>query len=439
MFARERQPDAGGSGAGTHVRRRAVARRSLRPGRALAGVTLALTAAMMLGGAAGKAAPARSTAGFLAGAGGPREPMVLAAPEPPTAATAVAGNGQASVSFAPPASDGGAPISSYVVTASPGGVTATGSSSPIVVTGLTNGVTYTFTVSASNADGTSLASAPSNAVTPMANWSQLGAKLAGADAFGFEVALSADGNTALVGSPGDNGQVGGAWVLTRSDDAWVQGPKLTGAGEAGEGLFGWIVSLSSDGNTALVGGPGDNNYAGAAWVFTRSGGVWDQQGEKLTGSVGAGAFGFSLALSGDGNTAVVGSPFEDAARIFVRSGGSWSQQGPKLTGSGRAGRASSARASPCRETARRPLSRGPATTRRWARPGCSPARAEPGLSRAASSPVAARAAAAHSATASRCRQAGARPSSAARTTAPASGPHGCSPARARPGRSRARS
>ena len=125
--------------------------------------------------------------------------------------------------------------------------------------------------------------------------------------------------------------------MTRSGAAWVQGPKLTGADEAGEGQFGWIVSLSSDGNTALVGGPGDNNYAGAAWVFTRSGGVWNQQGQKLTGSGGAGAFGFDLALSGDGNTAVVGSPFEDAARIFVRSGGSWSQQGPKLTGSGQSG------------------------------------------------------------------------------------------------------
>jgi hypothetical protein len=317
---------------------------------------------MVLGGTAGKAAPrslplANSatvagdlveqgakltgagavTQSFLTGAGGPRGLMVLAAPDPPTGATAVAGNGQASVSFTPPVSNGGAPISSYLVTASPGGVTATGSSSPVVVTGLTNGVTYTFTVSASNAAGTSPDSAPSNAVTPMANWSQLGAKLAGADAFGFEVALSADGNTALVGSPGDNGQVGGAWVMTRSGDAWVQGPKLTGAGEAGEGLFGWIVSLSSDGNTALVGGPGDNNYAGAVWVFTRSDGVWDQQGQKLTGSVGAGAFGFALELSGDGNTAVVGSPFEDAARIFVRSGGSWSQQGQKLTGSGESG------------------------------------------------------------------------------------------------------
>jgi hypothetical protein len=44
------------------------------------------------------------------------------------------------------------------------------------------------------------------------------------------------------------------------------------------------VSLSSDGNTAIVGGSGDNSGIGAAWVFTRSGGVWTQQGDKLVGS-----------------------------------------------------------------------------------------------------------------------------------------------------------
>ena len=43
------------------------------------------------------------------------------------------------------------------------------------------------------------------------------------------------------------------------------------------------MALSADGNTALIGGPGDNSYVGAAWVFTRSGSTWTQQGAKLTG------------------------------------------------------------------------------------------------------------------------------------------------------------
>jgi len=73
---------------------------------------------------------------------------------------------QATVSFSPPVNDGGAPIYQFTVTAMPGGITATGTGSPITVTGLTDGVQYTFTVTATNAYGTGPASAPSNAVTP---------------------------------------------------------------------------------------------------------------------------------------------------------------------------------------------------------------------------------------------------------------------------------
>jgi hypothetical protein len=91
---------------------------------------------------------------------------VLTAPGAPTAATATAGNGQASVSFNPPASDGGSPISSYTVTSNPDGQTASGPSSPLTVTGLTNGTTYTFTVHATNAVGSGPESTPSNGVTP---------------------------------------------------------------------------------------------------------------------------------------------------------------------------------------------------------------------------------------------------------------------------------
>jgi hypothetical protein len=166
----------------------------------------------------------------------------------------------------------------------------------------------------------------------------------GAGALGFEVALSADGNTALVGAPLDDSAVGGAWVFTRSGATWTQqGSKLLGTGRVGEGFVGWSVALSADGNTALVGGPADNNFAGAAWVFTRSNGNWTQQGPKLTGTgaTGQGFFGGSAALSADGNTAVVGGS-EDGSRVgavwfFTRSGATWSQQGPKKTGGGEVG------------------------------------------------------------------------------------------------------
>lgn len=92
-------------------------------------------------------------------------PHAPTAPSAPTGVSANAGNAQATVSFSTPAS-GGSPITSYTVTSSPGGLTASGSSSPITVTGLTNGQSYTFTVTATNAIGTSSASAASNSVTP---------------------------------------------------------------------------------------------------------------------------------------------------------------------------------------------------------------------------------------------------------------------------------
>ncbi len=230
-------------------------------------------------------------------------------------------------------------------------------------------------------------------------WTQQGPKLVGTGAVepsfqGYSVSISADGNTAIVGGVHDNSYTGAAWIFTRTAGVWTQqGSKLIGSGAVGIAAQGasvalsgdgmtaivgglldtgaaWIfvntngvwsqqgskldsdppstsqgssVSLSSDGNTAIVGAPEDNSGSGAVWVYTRSGGVWTQQGSKL---VGAGAAappphqGMSVSLSGDGNSAIFGSPTDNgigAAWIFVRSGAIWTQRGPKLVGGGGVG------------------------------------------------------------------------------------------------------
>ncbi len=184
-------------------------------------------------------------------------------------------------------------------------------------------------------------------------WTQQGDKLVGTGAIeapnyygvyqGSSVAISADGNTAILGGPGDNSNAGAAWVFTRSGGVWSQqGSKLVGTGVGlGGAKQGNSVAISADGNIAIVGGPGDNETSGAAWVFTRSGGVWTQQGSKLVGSGiagGAADQGTSVAISGDGNTAIIGGPYDNlftgAAWIFTRSGGVWTQQGDKLVGTG---------------------------------------------------------------------------------------------------------
>ncbi len=87
----------------------------------------------------------------------------------PSIGTATAGFEQATITFTAPAHDGGAAITSYVATSSPGGIRGTVSgpgSGEITVTGLTNGVDYTFTVTAVNENGTSAPSSASNSVTP---------------------------------------------------------------------------------------------------------------------------------------------------------------------------------------------------------------------------------------------------------------------------------
>ena len=179
-------------------------------------------------------------------------------------------------------------------------------------------------------------------------WDPVGTRLVDptVSTMGESVAISADGNTAIVGAPSANGQIGSVSIWIRTNGGWTQqGPSLTGSGAVGDSRQGWSVALSADGNTAIVGGPFDAassaifQAVGAVWIWVRNGGVWTQQGPKLVAAGVTGGFarqGWSVALSGDGNTAVVGGPQDDfqrgAAWVWTRNGGVWSHA-PKLVGS----------------------------------------------------------------------------------------------------------
>ncbi|HWN69089.1 MAG TPA: hypothetical protein VNM90_15730 [Haliangium sp.] len=166
------------------------------------------------------------------------------------------------------------------------------------------------------------------------SWSQQQKLMAGADAafnarVGHSVALS--GDTALIGSPGNEA----AFVFVRSGTTWTQQQTLTASNTVS---FGCSVALS--GETALVGAEGDsvnlnNNYLqGAAFVYVRTGTVWNLQ-EKLLAADGTENDRLGSAVALEGDTALVGARgdegFKGAAYVFVRPGVAWAQQGPKLT------------------------------------------------------------------------------------------------------------
>jgi hypothetical protein len=156
---------------------------------------------------------------------------------------------------------------------------------------------------------------------------------AAGDRFGCSVSVS--GDTAIVGAylDSDNGgSSGSAYVFARSGSTWSQAAKLTPHDGAALDLFG--LSVSVDGDTALVGAPFDDDSgmeSGSAYVFSRSGSVWTQSA-KLTAADGAEAdwFGGSVSVSGD--ITVVGARRDDdngpdsgSAYVFVRSGSTWQE------------------------------------------------------------------------------------------------------------------
>ncbi len=183
--------------------------------------------------------------------------------------------------------------------------------------------------------------------------------------FGYAVALSAKGNTLAVGAYDEDGGRGAVYIFSRTGTTWSQEAHLKASNaERGDSL-GCAIAISSDGNTVLAGafdedslltgiqppdaGASDqktDTSTGAAYVFVRSGATWKQQAYmKASNTRKNDQFAWALALSGDGNTAAVGSHLEDsgatgingkqadasaedsgAVYVFTRKGNTWAQQ-----------------------------------------------------------------------------------------------------------------
>ncbi len=213
-------------------------------------------------------------------------------PQAPTIGTPTSNNvsGQISVPFTAGAT-GGKAISSYTVTSSPGNITASGASSPIVVSGLTNGTSYTFTATATNANGTSAASSSSTSATPMVPTSSVQ----------FVVVGGGGGSSSSGGGGGGYrssvvGEISGGGAAVESALAVSSGTTYTVTiGAGGSGNANGVGVASNGGNsafgsiTSLGGGGGGGQSNGASGGS--GGGAHSGPGSGASASGGAGTAG----------------------------------------------------------------------------------------------------------------------------------------------------
>ena len=152
------------------------------------------------------------------------------------------------------------------------------------------------------------------------------------DNFGYDVAINRDGTYVVVGAYRKNSEAGAAYVFTRSGTTWSQQQKIAPSGSGYLTRGG--LRFDSDANTLVMGALKYNGWAGAAYVWTRSGTTWSQQ-QQFTGNDTAAYdnFGHGADITADGNMIIIGAGYHDsptnnegAAYIFTRSGTTWSQQ-----------------------------------------------------------------------------------------------------------------
>ena len=148
------------------------------------------------------------------------------------------------------------------------------------------------------------------------------------DFLGWTVSLTADGHTALVGAPGRT--VGAAYVFVEHGGKWSQKQVLESPEGSAADSYGWSVSLSGDGTTALVGAYSGNGGNGIVYSYALKGGRYVLDSHITAPDAAYGdEFGYAVSLSALGNVALVGSPdhngFQGAAYVFVHRGGSWHQ------------------------------------------------------------------------------------------------------------------
>ena len=146
------------------------------------------------------------------------------------------------------------------------------------------------------------------------------------DYYGLAVSLSGDGQTALVSAPTGDGGNGIVYSYQRQGDRYVLDGQITARDGGYDDEFGAAVSLSGLGNVALISAPIHNGYQGAAYVFVRGPKSWTEEREYQNPGAPGEVYGYSVSEAADGLTGVVGAPFandgQGAAYVFSELGSS---------------------------------------------------------------------------------------------------------------------
>ncbi|MEE8154358.1 MAG: dockerin type I domain-containing protein [Phycisphaerales bacterium] len=167
--------------------------------------------------------------------------------------------------------------------------------------------------------------------------------------FGASVSASLNGDTLVIGARQDNNdagdQAGAGYVWVRDGESWIVQAKLIGSDTSSGDYLGASAAVSADGNTALVGAYRADELRGATYVFVRTGLLWTEQTKLNVPDIEPEDFtGDELGLSADGNIAILSDNRDDdlgefagAAHIFVRVGTKWTHQQKLLAHDGAAG------------------------------------------------------------------------------------------------------
>jgi hypothetical protein len=170
----------------------------------------------------------------------------------------------------------------------------------------------------------------------------------GKSRLGYSLAMSPDGNTLISGGPEDNGIVGAVWVFEYNGNAYVKTQKLVPNDVVGIAQFGYLVSISENGNRFAASGPLDNGYVGAVWIFDKDSlNNWSQTGNKLVpiDYLDSPFCGTGLSLAPQGDVVAIGAQNNDVTSnngigpkggtwIFSFNGASWSQSTLRILGTG---------------------------------------------------------------------------------------------------------